>query len=93
MSKDIKKMRKPYAKPAIAIENFTLNQFIASCEINVMLPNWREDLKSKNRLVYTAITKTQQFVDMLGCNVHADTVTDNTDTLCYHTSSSPLFGS
>ena len=91
MSKDIKKMRKPYAKPAIAIENFTLNQFIASCTIKTRNNNnWKEDLLEYSPYFHNLIEATKQFAAALDCEVDAD---EHMDTLCYHTSTSPLFTS
>lgn len=87
--------RKVYAKPRIAIEDFTLNQFIASCKINVNKHqnDWLTELAKVDKLAYAAAVRTNQFADSLGCTVHADTITGSDDTLCYHTSTSPLFTS
>lgn len=94
MSKEtVNKPRKPYAKPAIAIEDFTINQFIAGCDINIREEGWEAKFKATNRLLYTAMVKSNQFAGELDCLVHADVKTSDMDTLCYHTSTSPLFGS
>lgn len=94
MSKDqLNKPRKAYAKPCIAIEDFTLNQFITSCDVDTRDPNWKENLFKFDRLAHAAVVRTNQFTEQLGCSVHADAVTSNMDTLCYHTSTSPLFAS
>lgn len=85
--------RKAYAKPLIAIEDFTLNQFIAGCTINTKDADWRQQLMAKDYLAYAAMVRTKQFTGELGCMVHADVMTDDMDTLCYHASTSPLFGS
>lgn len=85
--------RKAYAKPLIAVEDFTLNQFIAGCTVNTKEANWREQLMSYDYHLYATLIRTNQFVGDLSCGVNADVVTDDMDTLCYHTSTSPLFGS
>ena len=87
--------RKAYAKTRIAIEDFTLNQFIASCRINVNQHqnDWLTELAEVDKLAYAAAVRTNQFTDTLGCIVHADKITGSDDTLCYHTSTSPLFTS
>lgn len=87
------KSRKTYAKPLIAVEDFTLNQFIAGCTINTKQSDWRQQLMHHDYLMYTAMVRSNHFTGELGCTVHADTITDDMDTLCYHTSTSPLFGS
>ena len=90
-----KSPRKVYEKPLIAVEDFAFNQFIASCAVKTGRPGkenptWREDLKVHNPLIYAQVMATGQFIDGL-CAVHADD--DCMDTLCYHTSTSPLFTS
>lgn len=85
--------RKAYTKPLIAVEDFTLNQFIAGCTVNTKKSDWRTDLMNYDYLMYAALVRSNQFTPDLGCAVHADVVTDDMDTLCYHTSTSPLFGS
>ena len=92
-NKDLNMSRKAYAKPLIAVEDFTLNQFIAGCTINTKEANWKTQLMYHDYLAYAAVVRTNQFTGELGCDVHADVVTDDMDTLCYHTSTSPLFGS
>ncbi|MBQ7415900.1 MAG: hypothetical protein IJW14_02550 [Oscillospiraceae bacterium] len=94
MSKEsIKKPRKAYAKPMIAVEDFTLNQFIASCAIktrNKSKEAWMEELMVYSFFHYTVISNTNQFAEPVNCTNHAD---EDADTLCYHTSTSPLFTS
>ena len=87
--------RKKYAKPLIAVEDFTPNQFIASCTIKTRdNNNWETELKNYSPFMYNYMKSTGQFVDFLSCDVHADTkIDDGMDTLCYHTSTSPLFTS
>jgi hypothetical protein len=95
VNKNVMEMpRKPYAKPRIAIEEFTHNQFIANCQVSVN-GNWRQELQEVSPLDYLAVMRGQLFVTELNCINHADGDfgTPNVDTLCYHTSSSPLFGS
>lgn len=83
-------IRKAYAKPLIAIEDFTLNQFIASCTIKTRTdPNWESKLQTENPLIYT-LYQLGQFAEPLGCRIDTD---DDMDTICYHTSTSPLFTS
>ena len=91
--KGINAPRKAYAKPCIAIEDFTLNQFIAACVVNVREDNWRTQLYEKDPFTYAAIVRTNQFGGILVCEISADVVTDDMDTLCYHTATSPLFTS
>lgn len=89
--------RKAYCKPLVAVENFALNQFIASCTIrtgrkgNNYNDNWREDLKAYSPLIYAEVMATNQFIPEIGCVHHADEI--GLDTLCYHSSTSPLFTS
>ena len=86
-------VRKAYAKPLIAIENFTLNQFIATCAVKTRgktKEEWMEDLLAYSPFHYATIDNTGQFADPVGCVVNADA---DMDTLCYHTSTSPLFTS
>lgn len=89
--------RKPYIKPCVAIENFALNQFIAtSCTVSAKAPNWRDLLKAADYFAYVAVERTGQFTPELQCAHHADDVLNDMgvmDTLCYHTATSPLFGS
>ena len=87
------KPRKPYAKPRIAIEEFTQNQFIANCTVNTNEQDWLGQLAEVSFFDYMNIMRTKQFVKSLDCIVDADAVTDDMDTICYHTSTSPLFGS
>lgn len=89
--------RKTYCKPMVAVENFALNQFIASCTIrtgrlsNNYNTNWKTELKEYSPLVYAEVMATNQFITEIGCVNHADEI--GWDTLCYHTSTSPLFTS
>ena len=92
-NQEIKRPRKPYAKPRIAIDEFTLNQFIANCTVNTKDSDWLDQLATVSYFDYVAIVRTKQFVEALNCRVDADAVTSDMDTLCYHTSTSPLFGS
>jgi hypothetical protein len=99
MKNQNKPPRKSYSKPLIAVEDFTFNQFIASCAIKTGRPgkvnaNWQNELKNYNFLVYTQVIATGQFIDGL-CEVHADADyrKENMDSLCYHTSTSPLLTS
>lgn len=87
-----KSPRKTYSKPMIAVEDFAFNQFIASCIIKTRNnDNWKTDLKNYSPLIYAQMMATNQFIDDLNCSIHAD---DNgMDSLCYHTSTSPLFTS
>jgi hypothetical protein len=86
-----KKPRKAYAKPCIAIENFTMNQFIANCSISVKHSGWKETLMEKDYFTYLAVIRTNQFNEnKLICANDADAYTDDMDTLCYHTATSPL---
>lgn len=80
----------------VAVENFALNQFIASCTIKTGRlgnenPTWRDDLKQYSPLIYAQMMASNQFIPEIGCTTHADD--DGMDTLCYHTSTSPLFTS
>ena len=96
MCNEIKAPRKTYAKPRIAVENFALNQFIANCAVKTRNneDGWRNDLAQYNPFMYSYVMATGQFIDGLQCTVHADTnMNDGMDTLCYHTSTSPLFTS
>lgn len=89
---NMKLPRKKYSKPLVAVEDFTLNQFIASCVIKTRNnDNWRADLQNYSPLIYAQMMATNQFIPDLGCTQHADD--DGMDTLCYHTSTSPLFTS
>lgn len=88
--------RKAYCKPLVAVENFALNQFIASCTIRTGRPgnmneNWKEQLRQYSPLIYAEVMATNQFITEIGCINHADEI--GWDTLCYHTSTSPLFTS
>lgn len=87
------KSRKPYIKPCVAVENFALDHFIASCAVNFRDSDWLQQLRVKDYFTYAAIVRTKQFLAELNCQVHADEVTDDMDTLCYHTATSPLFTS
>lgn len=89
----IKKSRKQYAKPRIAIEEFIQNQFIANCAVNTNDSDWLGQLAEVSFFDYMNIMRTHQFTKPLECAVDADVVTDDMDSLCYHTSTSPLFGS
>lgn len=96
MCNDQKKApRKKYAKPLIAVEDFTPTQFIANCTIKTRNnDNWETDLQRYSPFMYSYIKASGQFIDSLNCTVHADTkLDDGMDTLCYHTSTSPLFTS
>lgn len=91
MSKEVKKaVRKAYAKPRIAIEDFVLNQFIAgSCSVktrNVDKSVWFAQLDPFTKAAVNA----GQFAEPIDCFFNAD---DDNDTLCYHTQGSPLFTS
>ena len=89
------KPRRPYSKPLIAVEDFTMNQFIASCTIKTRHnANWEAELMAYSPFLYDYMKATNQFIDDLGCINHADKdMDDGMDTLCYHTSTSPLFTS
>lgn len=87
------KSRKPYVKPCVAIEDFTLDRFIANCSVNYRDSDWLRQLMLKDYFTYAAIMRTKQFVAEMNCQVHADELTDDMDTLCYHTATSPLFTS
>lgn len=92
---DTKSPRKAYSKPLVAVEDFTLNQFIASCTIktgrgNDQNPTWKNELKAYSPLIYAQVMATNQFISEIGCSQNAD---NDMDTLCYHTSTSPLFTS
>ena len=92
MNNQTKSPRKAYSKPLVAVEDFTFNQFIASCIIKTRdNENWKTDLQAYSPLVYAQVMATNQFITDLNCSIHADD--DRTDTLCYHTSTSPLFTS
>ena len=96
LNKNVMEMpRKAYAKPRIAIEEFTHNQFIANCQVSAYRDNWKTELEKVSPLDYLAVMRGQLFVGELNCPNHADGDfgQSNADTLCYHTSSSPLFGS
>ena len=94
MRKEGQKMpRKAYAKPCIAIENFTLNQAISSCTIKTRFDGWQDELMEYSYLDYLAIVRGGQFGYKMTCEVNADTVTDNADTVCYFTATRPLFTS
>lgn len=97
-NEEAKRPRKKYAKPLIAVEDFTLNQFIANnCAVKTRdNDDWRGDLQKFNPFMYSYVMATGQYIDSLACSVHADTqvnIDGNMDTLCYHTSTSPLFTS
>lgn len=94
-NEEIKAPRKAYAKPRIAVENFALNQFIANCAVKTRNNQyWEQDLAKYNPFMYSYVMSTGQFIDSLDCAVHADEdMDDGMDTLCYHTSTSPLFTS
>lgn len=94
MSKEGTKPRKAYAKPCIAIEDFTLNQFVASCTIKTRNnPEWESQLLAYSPFTYSYMKATRQFGKNIECDVDAENVLDPSDTLCYHTSTSPLFTS
>ena len=87
-----KSPRKAYSKPLVAVEDFALNQFIASCTIKTRNnANWKSELQRYSPLIYAQMMATNQFIPDIGCTKHADD--DGMDTLCYHTSTSPLFTS
>ena len=89
----MKAARKAYAKPCIAIENFTMNQFIAAvCSISVKRDGWKDLLKTRDYFTWLAVERTNQFAEN-ACLYDADAYTDDMDTLCYHTATSPLVGS
>ena len=93
MKNNIKSPRKAYSKPLVAVEDFTLNQFIASCTIttrNKPKEAWMTELREYSPFMYSVIKSTNQFAEPINCSVHADS---DMDTLCYHTSTSPLFTS
>ena len=95
MNNTIKPPRKAYSKPLVVVEDFALNQFIASCTIKTgrganQNPGWQDQLKAYSPLIYAQIMASKQFIDDIGCTKFAD---DDMDTLCYHTSTSPLFTS
>jgi hypothetical protein len=87
------KPRKAYAKPCIAIEDFTLNQFIANCTIKTRFEGWQDELMAYSYLDYLAIVVGGQFGYKMDCEVDAREFTGNGDTVCYFTSTSPLFTS
>ena len=96
MNNQMKSPRKAYSKPLVAVEDFALNQFIASCTIKTGRigkenPNWKNELRAYSPLIYAQMMATNQFISEIGCSKHADD--DGMDTLCYHTSTSPLFTS
>jgi hypothetical protein len=97
MNNNVKPARKAYSKPLVAVEDFALNQFIASCTIKTgrgnasqQRPGWKNELKAYSPLIYAQIMATNQFITEINCQKLAD---DDMDTLCYHTSTSPLFTS
>lgn len=90
---NVSKSRKPYIKPCVAIEDFALDHFVANCTVNAGDDDWLKQLESKDYFTYAAVIRTKQFVAELECQVHADELTDDMDTLCYHTATSPLFTS
>lgn len=90
---NVSKSRKPYIKPCVAIEDFALDQFVAKNCTVIAGDDWKTQLKEKDYLAYAAVMRTNQFVADLQCGVHADVMTDDMDTLCYHTATSPLFTS
>lgn len=97
MNNNIKPARKAYSKPLVAVEDFSLQQFIASCTIQTgrgneseQRPGWMDELMAYNPLVYAQIKATHQFIEVINCQKNADS---DMDTLCYHTSTSPLFTS
>ena len=87
--------RKAYAKPCIAIEDFTLNQFIASCTINVNETGWTTELLEFSEVHYNATMRGDAFGYGLVCDMVANPNDYNAggDTVCYHSSASPLFTS
>lgn len=88
------KPRKAYSKPLIAVEDFSMNQSIASCTIKTRHNNnWRTELQEYSPFLYSYMMATNQFIDELGCQNNADTNFGEMDTLCYHTSTSPLLTS
>ena len=92
MNNQNKAPRKAYSKPLVAVEDFAFNQFIASCIIKTRNnDNWKRELQSYSPLIYAQMMATNQFISDLNCTKHADD--DGMDTLCYHTSTSPLFTS
>lgn len=93
MSNQLKTPRKTYSKPLVAVEDFALNQFISSCTIktrNKTKETWMAELLDYSPFMYSMISASKQFAEPVGCEVHAD---NDMDTLCYHTSTSPLFTS
>lgn len=91
MNNQTKAPRKAYSKPLVMVENFALNQFIASCIIKTRNnDDWKADLQQYSPLIYAQIMATNQFAGDLGCQKDPDR---DMDTLCYHTATSPLFTS
>lgn len=96
MNNQTESPRKAYSKPLVAVEDFSFNQFIASCIVKTRdNDNWKADLQAYSPLDYAMVMATNQFITDLGCLVHADSDAGKPemDTLCYHTSTSPLFTS
>lgn len=85
--------RKVYAKPCIAIEDFTLNQFISNCTIKTRFDGWQDELMVYNYLDWLSVVQGGQFGYKMVCEVDAEKFTGDGDTVCYHTSTSPLFTS
>lgn len=96
MNNQNKSPRKAYSKPMIAVEEFTFNQFIASCAVKTRNnANWKNDLMAYSPLIYTQVEAGNLFIADLQCfnHVDSDAGKEDMDTLCYHTSTSPLFTS
>lgn len=90
---NVSKSRKPYIKPCVAIEDFALDHYIAKNCTVIAGDDWLSQLKKNDYFTYVAIMRTNQFAADLQCEIHADKLTDDMDTLCYHTLTSPLFNS
>ena len=85
--------RKTYAKPCIMFEDFTLNQFIANCTINTNESDWLAQLEKYSYLDYVSVVRYKQFGYKMVCENNADDIAHDGDTVCYHSSTSPLFTS
>lgn len=91
-------MKKAYQKPAIAIENFVLNQFIAgSCTLKMnhsetCYEDWEDSgMSGASGDIKWQITVQNFFLDTYSSCFNVPD--EETDGVCYHTQGSPLFQS
>lgn len=94
-------MKKPYCKPLVAVENFSLTQQISACaylKIGFNSSSCVTDNRDHgDKLIpgygeLLGLAKIGYFWDPAGCDIHGSFATD-TDLLCYHTLANLAFTS